>query len=344
MLSSCGSGAQAPRPPETAPGAFAAVDKAMRNAFQAQQISGMGLAIYDPNGARLFERMYGDFSSDRRIPVASASKLVSGVVLFRLIDAGSLSLDSTTGEVLHWTGPQGSITLRHLLSFTSGLRPQVRCTYRIRTTLAECVEAISRTKLRAPPGARFDYGSTHLHVAGRMAEVVTGKPWNQIFAEQLVRPLGLPGDLKYFGAVKAPLASHNPLIASGLQISMRDYERILRLVFDKGRWRNTVLIAPKLFDAQASAPYPDAVIGTIPADYVDPDTRYGLAAWLECDSPATGCAVISSPGAFGFSPWLDRDAGYYAILGMNLPHREVIKFVKDLREQLKPLIVEALSR
>ncbi len=343
VLSSCGNGVDAPRPPATPPGAFAAVDKLMRSTFQAQQISGMGLAIYDQNGVRVFERMYGDFSADRRIPVASASKIVSGTVLFRLIDAGYLSLESTTGEVLKWKGENAAITLRHLLSSTSGLKPQVPCTYRIHTTLASCVDAISRTELRAPPGTRFDYGSTHLHVAGRMAEVVTGKTWNQIFSEQLVTPLGLPADLKYFAALQAPLASENPLIASGLRISMHDYEPILRLVFHKGRWRNTVLLAPELFDAQTIVPFPDAVIGTTPKEYVDPDTRYGLTAWLECDSPETGCAIISSPGAFGFSPWLDRDAGYYAILGMNLPRRET-GFVKDLREQLKPLIVDSLSR
>ena len=31
------------------------------------------------------------------------------------------------------------------------------------------------------------------------------------------------------------------------------------------------------------------------------------AAWLECPPPAVNCAVLSSPGAFGFTPWLDRD-------------------------------------
>jgi CubicO group peptidase (beta-lactamase class C family) len=73
--------------------------------------------------------MYGDFSPDRRVAIASASKLVSGVTLFRLIDQGYLSLDSTTGQVLGWTGDEGAITLRELMSFTSGLQPENRCTY-----------------------------------------------------------------------------------------------------------------------------------------------------------------------------------------------------------------------
>ena len=39
---------------------------------------------------------------------------------------------------------------------------------------------------------------------------------------------------------------------------------------------------------------------------------------LAISTPATGCSSISSPGAFGFTPWLDRITGYYAILGMEI--------------------------
>jgi len=42
--------------------------------------------------------MLGGFSADQRVAIASASKLVSGVVIFRLIEQDYLSLDSTTGS------------------------------------------------------------------------------------------------------------------------------------------------------------------------------------------------------------------------------------------------------
>ena len=74
--------------------------------------------------------------------------------------------------------------------------------------------------------------------------------------------------------------------------------------------------------------------------------HYGLTAWLKCDTPATGCAEISSPGAFGFTPWLDRSAGYYAILGMELDRDAVdsgvVDFAVKLQQQLAPLIREQL--
>jgi serine-type D-Ala-D-Ala carboxypeptidase/endopeptidase len=304
----------------------------------------MGLAVYDHEGNKVFERMYGDFAADRRVAIASASKLVSGVTLFRLVDAGYVSLDSTTGAVLGWTGPKGEITLRHLLSFTSGLEPEHSCTYQPDIALADCVEQISQRDLLGPPGSRFDYGSTHLHVAGLMAQRAVGSDWNDIFDEQIRKPLQLEPEFAYYAAPRQGMGARpiNPLLAGGMRASMNDYERVLHFVFDKGRWQGSQLLAPGIFDAQAIQPYPDAIIGTTPGSA---DARYGLTAWLECNTPATGCASISSPGAFGFTPWLDRAAGYYAILGMQLDDlRDDRGIGTEIEQTLQPLIADAIGR
>lgn len=160
----------------------------------------MGLAVYDREGNKVFERMYGDFSADRRVPIASASKLVFGVTIFRLTDAAYLSLDFTTAELLGWAGTKGEITLRQLLSFTSGLEPENPCTYQPEIALADCVEQIRQPDLLGPPGSRFDYGSSHLHVAGLMAQVAVGSDWNDIFDEQMRKPLQLAPEFAYYAA------------------------------------------------------------------------------------------------------------------------------------------------
>ena len=333
-LVGCGDGGSGDDPP-VADNPFEAVDAAARAAYQAEGLSGMGLAIYNHDGVKVFEQMYGTFTPDTRVPIASASKMVSGVTLFRLVDEGYLTLDSTTGQVLGWTGDQGAITLRQLLSFTSGLAPENQCTYDSTVTLGQCVAAISQTSLIAAPGTEFDYGSVHLDVAGRMAEVVTGKSWNELFAREIRDPLRLPADIVYYANPLKMTNTDNPLLAGGLVVSMNEYEHFLHLVYDKGAG----LLAPQIFDTQTIEPYPHVVIGKSPA----PGLRYGLTAWLECSTPETGCHQISSPGAFGFTPWIDRDAGYYAILGMQDMTNFRTHFGGQLEKQLQPLIVQALQ-
>jgi D-alanyl-D-alanine-carboxypeptidase/D-alanyl-D-alanine-endopeptidase len=116
---------------------------------------------------------------------------------------------------------------------------------------------------------------------------------------------------------------------------------VLHFVFDKGFWQGSQLLAASIFDTQAMAPYPNAVIGTSPRTL----ERYGLTAWLECSTPATGCTSISSPGVFGFTPWLDRTAGYYAVLGMELDDVRANRGLgTEIQRTLKPLIEDAIAR
>jgi D-alanyl-D-alanine-carboxypeptidase/D-alanyl-D-alanine-endopeptidase len=341
MLSACGGDDSPSQPP--VPDTFAAVDDAARAAYATHGVA-MGLAVYDAQGTKVFERMYGNFFADRRVAIASASKLVSGVTLFRLVDAGYLSLDATTGQLLGWTGTKGEITLRHLLSFTSGLEPEHACTYQPNTPLQECVDEISQRDLLGPPGSRFDYGSTHLHVAALMAQVAVGSNWNDIFDVQLRRPLQLAPEFAYYSAPRQGIDPRpiNPLLAGGMRASMNDYERVLHFVFDKGRWQGSQLMSPEIFDTQAVEPYPNAIVGTSPGFS---NARYGLTAWLECVTPATGCTSISSPGVFGFTPWLDRSARYYAILGMELEDPQANRGIgTQIQRTLKPLIADAIAR
>ena len=304
----------------------------------------MGLAIYDAAGVKRFEKMYGNFAPDQRIAIASASKLVSGLTIMRLIDQGFLTLDSTTGAVLGWTGPQGAITLRQLLSFTSGLPPEAPCTLLPNFTLAECVDNIAAMNLTAAPGTRFDYGSSHLHVAARMAEVVTGQGWANVFAAQLKTPLGLGADMLYYTGPRQGVGTSNPLIAGGLRATMNEYARVLQLEYNRGTYQGNTLIGASLFTTQATEPYPTAEIGNSPFQKIGIDYHYGLSAWLECPPPATNCAVLSSPGAFGFTPWVDRDGGYYAILAMEVTESQsgVVEFSVRLAQDLKPLIRTAM--
>jgi serine-type D-Ala-D-Ala carboxypeptidase/endopeptidase len=325
---------------------FAVVDRTVRSAVEQQQVPGMGLSIYGAQGNLVFEQMYGDFSADRRIPIASASKLAAGLTILRLIDQGRLSLDSTTGQLLGWKGPRAAITLKHLLAFTSGLPPKIPCAFDPAVTLADCVATISNLELTAPPGTRFDYGNTHLHVAARMAEVVTGQGWNALFGVHLREPLGLGPEVVFHTLPRRAAVTANPFIAAGLRMTMHEYAEVLDLQFHRGVHRGTRLIGDAWFTAQGTEPYPQAVIGDSPSRTFGLNYHYGLTSWLECPAPAVDCGVLSWPGIFGFMPWVDRPGGYYAILAMDVadPARaQDVKLAVDLAQKLRPLIREALD-
>jgi D-alanyl-D-alanine-carboxypeptidase/D-alanyl-D-alanine-endopeptidase len=349
-------GAAAPSPEVSTPTpgadagkpAFAALDAAIVAArakvvaSDAGAAPAMALSLYDAQDRVVFQKSYGDFSPGKRVAVASASKMVSGLVLFAVIGKGKLSLDSTTGDVLGWAAPKDKITLRHLLSFTSGLRPEAACTGNPLVTLAACVDDIAQSAPLASPGTRFDYGSVHLHVAARMAEVATGKTWEALFDENVRAPLNLPQDVAYFTGPRQAVGKQNPLVAGGMRASMDEYAKILAQVYKRGA--GAVVAPAALFDAQAIEPY-RVTVGGSPVAKFGYGWRYGLTAWLQCSTPEAGCASISSPGAFGFTPWLDRTKGYYAILGMELDRSsdDVVEFSVRLEQDLEPLIPAALA-
>lgn len=324
---------------------WAEVDRTIRARGAANAIPGLALVVVDATDRVVFSQVYGDFALDRRVAVASASKWIAGMVFGELVARGQLSLDDTTGEVLGWRDKR-DITLRHLLSFTSGLQRSNPCNNNARITLETCVDRIATSTPTAQPGARFDYGSTHLAVAARMAEVRTGRSWNALFREILGDPLGLPPEVTYFTAPRQAVGTDNPLVAGGLRASVDEYRALLRVLFHRGRAGALEIGEPSWFDAMATEPYPAATIGSSPVAAVGLPFRYGLTSWLECATPATGCAVSSSPGAFGWTPWVDRARGYYAILGMELSQVEggVVAFSVELQQALEPLIIDALGR
>jgi CubicO group peptidase (beta-lactamase class C family) len=325
---------------------WAPVEAAVRSASADAGVPDLALYVYrGATDERVFTLELGAFRSSTNIAVASASKWISAMVIFDVIRRGQLSLDSTTGQVLGWTGPNAAITLRHLLSFTSGLDADANCTRNPLTTLQACVATIAATSAIADAGTRYDYGSTHLHVAARMAEVATGKSWDLLFDEVLRQPLQLSSAVRYYTFPMQSTGMQNPLIAGGLRVTTDEYAKLLGLEFHKGVLGGVTVGTTALFDAQAIEPFPSVTVGNTPVGALGYAYRYGLSAWLECATPAAGCQRLSSPGAFGFTPWIDREHGYYAILAMEVGGLStgVVSFSVELAQAVQPLIVDALK-
>jgi len=334
---------------------FKEVDLLLTSTFAADdEKDGIALLIFDRQDRLVYSRSLGNFSPERRVPVASASKMIAAAMMLIVIDRGQISLDATTGQLLGWSGKKGQITLRQLLAQISGLNPNAVCMNEIAITLARCVEEIRDDpgSLTHDPGSHFDYGGSHFQVAARMAEVATGKTWNTLFSDFLGKPLSLHAETSFYTAPWLGIervGTLNPRVGGGMTTSMADYAKILAMIFHRGQFLGQSFASAALFDAMASEPNPAASVGFSPmARQAKLAFRYGLGAWLECEATKGVCPVLSSAGAFGWVPWLDREAGYYAIIGMYRPPggrgtTGVVAFSVGLEQRLKPLIVKALQ-
>lgn len=129
--------------------------------------------------------------------LASVTKIVattSSALL--LVGAGRLHLeDSARAYVPEFTGEgRDRVTVRHLLSHTSGLPAEVMFWRNYaRPDLAR--QALRSTPLEAPPGARVEYSDVGYMLLGEVVEAASGMALDEAVAALVTRPLGMTSTL-----------------------------------------------------------------------------------------------------------------------------------------------------
>jgi CubicO group peptidase (beta-lactamase class C family) len=128
----------------------------------------------------------------------SVTKPLTASALLRLVEAGTLSLDRPIIEYIPWfrlsaAGMAEQITLRMLLSHTAGLPVNLEeFGTRDPEGLQRYVREIVPTyPLVVPPGVAYVYSNVGYSVAAAVAEVVTGRFYPQIMADELFGPVGM---------------------------------------------------------------------------------------------------------------------------------------------------------
>ena len=120
--------------------------------------------------------------------IGSITKVWTATVLMRLTD----DLDVPVAEVLAgFRGPDG-VTLRHLLTHTSGIDGDFfHDTGRGDDCLALYAAACAGLGSVHPVGATMSYCNTGYSLLGRVVEVLSGRTWDDALRELLIEPLGL---------------------------------------------------------------------------------------------------------------------------------------------------------
>jgi CubicO group peptidase (beta-lactamase class C family) len=199
---------------------------------------------------------------------------------------------------------------------------------------------MARLRLRAAPGEEFYYGGVSMHVGGRIAEIVSGKSWNELFAEKITTPLGMTKtDFFAYGQTA------NPRPAGDARSSMDDYARFLQMILNSGNFNGKQILS----SASVAEMHKDQTGGarisyTIYEKHGDldpklPHARYGIGVWREkVDEKSNELLEASSQGALGFSPWIDTKRNLAGVLSVRSSMSRVMPIYLALKEEIRRIV------
>jgi methyl acetate hydrolase len=192
------------------------IDAALQAKVGAREIPGVVAMAANENSV-IYQGAFGPrnianavpMSTDTIFRIASMVKLLTSVAALQLVEQGRLKLDEPAANIdptlagaLVLTGfdakgvpqlrpPQKPITLRHLLSHTSGFSYPLWDPDVIRyNKAARGKPQLPRRPLMFEPGTRWAYGGS-LDNVGRLVEIAGDKSLDRYFSDNITGPLGM---------------------------------------------------------------------------------------------------------------------------------------------------------
>ncbi len=262
-----------------------------------------------------FESYYGEYTDTTVLHVASAGKWIAAATIAAIVDEGKLSWDDSAEKYLpELKDIKGKAMLRQLLSHTAGY-PDYQPKGRRRDdyqTLEEAVAHIVDLPADTLPGTKFRYGGLAMQVAGRIAELATGKDWETLFQEKMARPLRM--ERSHFVPVSEE-GGFSPMLGGGFRTCLRDYMNFLNMIAHRGLFEGRQVLSAEAIREIEANQVRQAVV-TQPEYVMNARQNthhgiYGLGMWREEEDADETATLISSPGWAGTYPWVDRKNGIY---------------------------------
>jgi CubicO group peptidase (beta-lactamase class C family) len=133
---------------------------------------------------------------DMRYSIGSISKQFTAAAILLLQEQGKLSLDDAVGKYIPGLTRGNDVTIRQILSHTSGYQDywpeDYLMTPMLRPETAEQImDAWARKPLDFEPGTQWQYSNTNYVIAGAIVEKVSGRKLMDFLGEHIFRPLGM---------------------------------------------------------------------------------------------------------------------------------------------------------
>jgi CubicO group peptidase (beta-lactamase class C family)/glyoxylase-like metal-dependent hydrolase (beta-lactamase superfamily II) len=210
--------AKAEKAGQGTPPAVSTISDRMRQYIAAKEIAGAVTLVATPDrvlhldatgNAVLHPRE--PMRTDSIFWIASMSKPVLATLLLMLQDEGLLSVDDPVEKYLPEfkglktvDGEPAPITIRHLLTHTSGLGEITAGQARDCKTLASVIPLYVAKPVGFTPGSKWVYCQSGINTGGRIAEVVTGEPLDKLLQRRLFDPLGMKDTTFYLTEEQLP--------------------------------------------------------------------------------------------------------------------------------------------
>ncbi|MGB7979694.1 MAG: serine hydrolase domain-containing protein [Candidatus Nanopelagicales bacterium] len=171
-------------------------------------------------GARGVLRSGGDdpVTPDTPFVAGSISKSFTALAVMQLVEAGQIDLDAELSQYLDgFSGkPAGAVTIRQLLSHTSGFSTLQGNTSHADTAggedeLERQVDGLRDVTPAYLPGERWEYSNTNYQILGRLIEVVGGQDYQTYVTTSILDPVGMEHSFVADGEIHEDMATgHRP--------------------------------------------------------------------------------------------------------------------------------------
>jgi CubicO group peptidase (beta-lactamase class C family) len=280
----------------------------------------------------VFKKELGDFNVKAEAPLASASKWLTAALILVLVDEGKLSLDDKVSDFLPIYSRYGKnyITLRHCLTHFTGIQSNGKLFDGKIESLEDEAASFAKREIQTNPGTEFRYSNIGFFLAGRVAEVVTKKKFDQLIKQKLLNPLGM--SRTSFSTLDG--SGVNP--ADGARSTALDYMKFLAMLLNKGKHNGRQILSEEAVkeirkihtNAELIRFAPKAVNGL----------NYAMGSWVY-EEQAGEATALAGTSLFGALPVVDWCRGYALLL---LPKELQAEQKTDALQPIKAAVDEAV--
>ena len=179
------------------------IDKASTEALAKTGVPSASIAVVK-DGQIAYLHAYGNArleplapaKPEMRYSIGSISKQFTATAILLLQEQGKLSLDDKVGKFLPDLTRANDVSIRQLLSHTSGYQDYWPQDYVMPmmlepVTAQKILDTWARKPLDFDPGTKWQYSNTNYVIAGLIVEKASGAPLLQLLQEKIFTPLGM---------------------------------------------------------------------------------------------------------------------------------------------------------